>query len=481
MNTLPESFAALRDCWITGGSAAALAPGEWQALIASENPDESERGLLAIAGQACDLAFRPALPKDALRRKDLPPLALPTIPEHLRTLFRQALRQADRNAVLRLTERRGFSAHPLDWMPAASSEDLPDLYAPWLDWAQSLDLEEKNTVDELDEASWDSFYPAQRRLLLKALRQEDPGRALQLIAARAGQETAEKRLALVETLATGLNDEDAPYLQSLAGDRSGKVKALAGRLLARLRHKGVGMPAEDIAELAAFLETGSKGIFKRAATIGAKTLKSTAQATRRAALFEAASLLELAAAFEMSEAEFIAAWQFESEEGFDPSADICLAQMVAQSAADALVAHLAERRLEYQPKRMQSPKLPEDALLLLPRLDSGLRAQYMRRIFMGQREELQHLPRLGEADIARPEDILSSPAYLDLKKTIQMELRENLYTSLSQLNPIASVATAEAAKAVLEDIVSSFGGLFLANPVFAFLRLNVELAAAPGR
>ena len=473
MNTLAGQFAALRDCWITGGSAAALAPGEWQALVDSDSPDESERRLLAIAGQACDVAFRPALPGEATRRKDLPRLVLPTIPEHLRTLFRQALRQAadnDRNAVLRLAERRGFSAHPLDWMPAASSENVPDLYAPWQDWVQSLDMEEKNAADELDEATWDSFYPAQRRLLLKAMRRLDPARALQLIAARAGQEAAEKRLALVETLAVGLNDQDTPYLQSLAGDRSGKVKALAGRLLARLRHKGAGVPAEDIAELADFLETGSKGIFKRTATIGAKALKSAAQASRRAALFEAVPLVELSAAFGMTEAEFIDAWQFDSGDSFNPAADVCLTQMVAQSAADAFVARLAERILGKK-------ALPQDALLLLPRLDSGLRAQFMRKILAGPHEQLWSLARLDEGDLARPADILPSHAYRKLNDAIRKELGENQSWSLSLLNAFAPVATAEAAKAVLEDAVASFG-VFPANPVFAFLRLNAELGGA---
>jgi hypothetical protein len=470
LNTLTDHFAAIRDCWITGGSAAALAPDAWQALVASDSPDETERRLLAIAGQACDVAFRPALPGEVMRRKDLPRLALPTIPEHLRALFRQALRQTsdkERNAVLRLVERRGFSAHPLDWMPAASSENVPDLYAPWQDWVQSLDMAEKDAADELDEATWDSFYPAQRCLLLKSMRRQDPARALQLITARAGQEAAEKRLALIETLAVGLNDQDAPYLQSLAGDRSDKIKTLAWRLLARLRHKGAGMPAEDMAELADFLETGSKGIFKRTATIRAKKLKSAAQASRRAALFKAASLVELSATFGITEAEFINAWQFDTRDNFEPTADACLTQMVAQSAADAFVARLGERILGEK-------TLPQDALLLVPRIDSGLRAQCMRKILEGQHEQLWHLARLDEGDLARSEDILSSHAYRKLKDAIKKELGENLSWSLSLLNAFAPVASAEAAKAVLEDVVSSFG-LFLANPVFAFLRLNAEL------
>jgi hypothetical protein len=87
---------------------------------------------------------------------------------------------------------------------------------------------------------------------------------------------------------------------------------------------------------------------------------------------------------------------------------------------------------------------------------------------------LWHLARLDEGDLARPEDILSSHAYRKLKDAIKKELGENLSCSLSLLNAFAPVASARAARAVLEDIASSFG-LFLANPVFAFLRLNAEL------
>ena len=50
--------------------------------------------------------------------------------------------------------------------------------------------------------------------------------------AKAAAEPAEKRLALIETLSERLGPQDAPFLESLAADRSGYVRALAERLLA---------------------------------------------------------------------------------------------------------------------------------------------------------------------------------------------------------------------------------------------------------
>jgi len=466
---LATQFAALRDCWITGGNAATLAPEAWRTLLATASAEECERRLVAIAGQAWDVAFRPALPGDTVRQKDLPHLALPTIPDSLRSLFRQALRQApdnDQHAVLRLVERRGFSAHPLDWMPAASSENVSDLYAPWQDWVQSLDAEEKKGADELNEETWDSFYPAERRLLLKAIRRQEPARALRLIAAKAAQEPAEKRLALIETLTVGLGENDVSYLQSLAGDRSGKIKALAARLLARLRHKGEGLPPEDLAELTAFFEVGSKGVFKRSTTVCAKPLKSQPQATRRAALLEMSSLVEFAAALGVSEAELIDGWQFGGRDAMTPTADAGLAQMAAQSAADEFVMRLANRFLE---EKEPNPLL----FTLLPRLDRASQQRVMLKTLAGQ--TLAQLSSIEHGDLAQAGDILSSRAYKAARTAIEKEQESKTSYALSSLNVLACVATAEAAKAVLDDLAASFG-IFPANPALALLRMNFELA-----
>ncbi|MDR2113075.1 MAG: DUF5691 domain-containing protein [Candidatus Accumulibacter sp.] len=476
---LAPQFAALRDCWITGGSAAALAPEDWRALTAGTDAEERERRLVALAGQAWDVAFRPALPREAARRKDLPRLALPTVPEQWRSLFRYALEQASGvnvnvNGVLRLVERRGFCAHPLDWMPTASTEDAPDLYAPWQDWVQSLDGEDgkdgKDEASELDEESWDSFYPAQRRRLLKAMRGREADRACQLIAARAAEEPAEKRLALIETLAVGLSENDAPYLQSLvASDRSGKVKALAARFLARLRHRSEGAPQEELAELADFFELGRAGIFKRHASVSAKAVKSQAQANRRMELFECFSFADLAGALGVSEAEVIDGWQFGDRDKLAPTADDGLARMVAASAADEFVARLAERLFAV---KEAIPLL----LRLLPRLDRAGQRRVMLGILAGRR--LWPLTRIEHGDLAGPDDILSSQAYQAVKSEFR-EARENGGAPhlLSSFNALAGVATAEAAKAALDDIAVSLG-VFPASPALAFLRLNLELARA---
>jgi hypothetical protein len=472
---LARQFAALRDDWLAGGRAtAALVPEDWRAFLADADAEEGERRLLALAGQAWDVAFRPVLPKDARGREDLPPLALPTLPEALRPLFRGALEwghaYAKKTVALRLVERRGFSAHPLDWFPAASADDTPDLYAPWLDWLDCRDFRERtdgrDAADELSEETWDDFYPAQRRLLLKTLRRQNPGRARELIAACAGREPAEKRLALIELLETGLSGEDAPYLQSLANDRSGKIKALAALLLARLRHEKEGAPDPELAELADFFELGSKGIFKRVKTVVAKTLKSSAQATRRAQLLERASFPEFASALALREDELIDGWQFGQREEVDP----LLARMVATSAADESVARLAVRLLE---------EMHPALLTLLPRLDRAFHQRVTTKILTHPRASatdsgaaIWQLTKIEHGDLAGPKEILSSPVYQSLK----IELGKETFDAraLATLNAFAVVATAQAARAVIDDIADSCR-IFRSSPSLAFLRLNAEL------
>ena len=113
-----NGLSSMRDCWISGGAAAGMAPAEWQDILASAQADDRERLALAIAGQAFDVGFRPAAPKAFAQRPPLPKLDLPTVPDRHRPLFRSALKNAgDARAKLRvlaLTEARGFATQTQD-------------------------------------------------------------------------------------------------------------------------------------------------------------------------------------------------------------------------------------------------------------------------------------------------------------------------------------------------------------------------------
>jgi len=310
-------LATMRDCWITGGTSFELAPATWKEFVAGASPDERERRLLAIAAQALEIALRPAAPKTLKRRPPLPELALPMLPGRLRPLLRAALKHADdargKSRVVALVASRGFVLHPMDWMPAASDQTSPDVYAPWIDWQAGVDGEKHTRREQLTAQNWDELYPAARRSALADMRRTAPAVARQLIETRGSTEPAEIRLALIALMHFGLGPDDVPFLKSLSTDRSGKVRELAGRLLARLGQHGQpgdGGPEDPISELAAFIAEGKSGFIRRRTTYTPAKLKSPAQERRRAELFETCNLVDLAARFGVTESDFIGAWQF---------------------------------------------------------------------------------------------------------------------------------------------------------------------------
>src|SRR5215467_14641355 len=140
--------------WTMGSAAASAAP-IWSAELGAE-PAEAELRLLALSGQFLGIAVT-AEPPSALRvLPDIPALALPTVPEPLRPLVRRILAAskdtASRTEFVDFLAARGRTTHPADWMPDASDEDAPDVYAAWRDWSASAaagETTQRQTGDQL--------------------------------------------------------------------------------------------------------------------------------------------------------------------------------------------------------------------------------------------------------------------------------------------------------------------------------------------
>lgn len=469
MNEIERAgLAKMRDRWIAGGAAAGLAPAEWEAALAPEPAAGRERLLLAIAGQALDVAFRPAAPKTLKRRLPLPRLGLPTLPEALASLFRAALRQAasdgaSRMRVIRLVAARGFVSHPLDWMPSASSDDAPPVYAPWIDWQSGGSGDAAGpALGELTIETWHDFTPTARRLALADIRRIDPTRARALLEGKAAGEPAETRLPLIELLRVNLSADDVPYLQSLAADRSGKVKQLAARLLARIGQTTGGSEkhAEAI-ELAEFLEKGRAGLLRRRTVYTPRGLKSHAQVQRRAELFDACQLVELAGALETGEEELIANWQLGSQR----DADRAFAAMAAASGSDAAVASLGLRLFDAGDLAA--------LLYLLPRLGEGERRRFLKAALSGgtaQRHFLRSIPETGAGTFGR-DDLMGSRLYKELRAAVAGQVAKGGHNL--DFDDLGFLATASAADAILADLTSL--GLGTVDPSLALLRLNAAL------
>lgn len=471
MNEMERSaLSALRDCWMGGGAALAFAPTEWKHIAETAQPDEGERIVLAIAAQAFDVGLRPAAPKTLVRRPPLPALALPTLPADLRPQFRTALKNAvdnrGRSRLLSLVASRGFVAHPLDWMPAASDTDSPSIYAPWVDWRANDATARKTGDSQLTADNWHEFYPAARRVALTALRNADPAAARILIEAKAGGEAAEARLLIIETLRARLSADDVPYLQSLSTDRSSKVRELAARLLSRLGRRSASTEGDDpVAELAGFIEQGKAGFIRRRTTFSPAKLKSSAQQARRGELFEQCSLADLAAKFGVSEWEFLEAWQFDAEDGF------ALVPMIANTANDQLVLEVAEKLL--------ASGLSPALIALLPRLDKGTIQRIARSALAGGMHGLYLLKTVDAVPAGGMgvDELLSSKAFKELRAAISSTNEAERRRVPDALEMFGFLADTTAAKAVADAITAA--GFPPADPVLALLRLNMALPARP--
>ncbi|MFJ8462918.1 DUF5691 domain-containing protein [Streptomyces swartbergensis] len=89
-------------------------------------------------------------------------------------------------------------------------------------------------ADEDVRQLWQEGLFAERVALLSALRSRDPAAARDLLATTWSTERAEDRLMFLDSLRTGLNPDDEPFLEQALADRSRNVRATAAELLSAL-------------------------------------------------------------------------------------------------------------------------------------------------------------------------------------------------------------------------------------------------------
>ncbi|MEJ1197092.1 MULTISPECIES: DUF5691 domain-containing protein [unclassified Streptomyces] len=81
---------------------------------------------------------------------------------------------------------------------------------------------------------WEEGLFAERVALLASLRARDPATARELLASTWATERAEDRLMFLDSLRTGLEQADEPFLEQALADRSRNVRATAAELLSAL-------------------------------------------------------------------------------------------------------------------------------------------------------------------------------------------------------------------------------------------------------
>ncbi len=461
-----EALGSVLTRWAMGDAVAPAAP-VWRGEL-GDDPVEAELRLLALAGQFLGTIVV-ASPAGALYTPpDIPALALPCLPSPLRPFARRILARERtaprRRLLLDVLAARGWAMHPADWMPSASDEDTPELYAPWRDWAAAAAA--RTTViagrdDGLTAENWGNHWPAAREVALNEVRRRDPAAARALLEAKIDNEGADIRLRLLATLATKLSDADRPFLEKLAqGDRAPKVKALATSLLARLGH--VAADEEDAAELAAFFAVESKGLLRRTKTLGARTLKSPAQTQRRHALLSSVDATAFAAAMQLDLNSLIGMWRW----GEDQQADRAFASMIKRSGPDGAVAKVLDVLSNEGPQNVQP------LLLIVPRLDARQRDEAALRMLRAGASFQSALSMAGGR--GRIDSAIDLPAGAGLLDALRPQGDDARPTDqadeLYALGLLASAAAARAAIAMLDAI-----GILSADPRLDMLRLNAAL------
>jgi Family of unknown function (DUF5691) len=389
-------------------------------------------------------------------------LSLPVIPAIHAPLARRCLRALkeshSQRGLIHLLAARGYAIHPADWMPSRHDDTVPDAYAPWLDWAEAQANQDKSAQgahDVLTESNWADWWPAARRNALADIRAREPAQATALLAAKAGGESAEVRLALIQCLVPELSDADTPYLESLSTDRAPKIKALAASLLARLG-RGPGSN-DDTTELAGFFEFQTKGLLRRTRILVPKPIKTPAQRSRRETLFAQVDFTGFANALGVATGDLVALWPF----GTDAQADSGFASLCEQTATDAVIVALCARL-------MSEATLDVSAILALrPRLNDGQRDGFARRLLAATGGNFRSALAIAGAG-------------MDMEGLIETAAGKALVTAVSgegdltpELHALALIASQAAARAAMERLIKS--GLMASDPRLDLLRLNAAL------
>ncbi|MFT4253274.1 MAG: DUF5691 domain-containing protein [Caulobacter sp.] len=467
MLELEDHLARIRGAWMAGRGAVDQAPSDWREAVGQGAG--AEAALVALAGQALQVLFRPA-PPPLTSRALLPILPWPTPPEAIRARIRRLLaarrtEEGGVRALVRFLAARGHAMHPADWLPRATDDWSPDVYAPWVAWAASEAAKAPSEV--LTAETWADWAWAERRAALTALRHGDPAAARALVAAKAGGEPAERRLKLLEILEQGLSPDDAPVLEGFAADRSDRVQALVRRLLARLgRGEGDASAAQ---ELAGMVELARVGLIKRRNQLKLKPLKNATQEGRRRDLLSVVALADLAKALGVDETGLL-----ESMPMGEPLVLAAFASMVEDTASPAAWRVLFELTLE-------EADVPVDLVAILIRRASSEERRKALAAVLAREDDATFrggIAVAGEMLGQAGAEILSrSPGYKALLALVDLSLTAEvrapppmLATGLTNLGLILDRA---AAQAVVDACVAR--GLSVADPRLDQLHLNIAL------
>jgi hypothetical protein len=231
----------------------------------------------------------------------------------IRLLTTKNLSDHPARALARAFDRLRLRPHPFD-LPSidafvrAHAEKLGPTAQHWAG-RQKPDAAKQSYFDPelLDESNWAQASLSRRVAYLEKRRQHDADTARTLVESTWAHEEADARFRLLQAFQTRLSMADQPFLSSLEKDRAPRVRALAGRFLARLGASSKNPALEACLER---IKLGQSGLLRKRATLQLELPANVKdQAAQRWILqtFSDISFAELARAFKLEEEDLIEA------------------------------------------------------------------------------------------------------------------------------------------------------------------------------
>jgi hypothetical protein len=201
-----------------------------------------------------------------------------------------------------------FDLPSIDAFVRSNSERLGPTALHWAD-RQKPDAETQNYFDPelLDESNWAQATLSRRVTYLEQRRRDGADAARTLLESTWGQESADARFRLLQTLQTALSTTDQPFLSTLEKDRAPRVRALAAKFLARL---GAGGESSALHACLERIKQSKSGLIRKHIALQLELPANVKDQTASRWILQAfadVSFRELAGAVRLKEEELIAA------------------------------------------------------------------------------------------------------------------------------------------------------------------------------
>lgn len=201
-----------------------------------------------------------------------------------------------------------FDLPVIDAFVRSNADRLGPTAQHWAD-RQKSDAETQSYFDPelLDESNWAQATLSRRVAYLEQRRQDGADAARTLLESTWGQESADARFRLLQTLQTGLSTADQPFLSTLEKDRAPRVRALAAKFLAGLGASGESQALRACLER---IKQSKSGLIRKRTALQLElpaNVKDQAASRWVLQTFSDVSFKELANAFHLKDEELIEA------------------------------------------------------------------------------------------------------------------------------------------------------------------------------